>query len=134
RKIGAAQAALDSANQVCAAVTADNVAQCQAALTNVMQAQSDTAEAQAALAQASNTLEALRNQSSSKSPSSGGGTASAADLVRYQKDIDAAAAAVAVAKQNVAAATIVSPIDGTIEAVGLGVGDKVTAGSSSSVI
>jgi HlyD family secretion protein len=135
-KLAAAQAALESANQVCAAVTEDNVSECQAALNDVLQAQADTAAAQSALAAASNALDALRNQSSngSRSPSSSGGTATAADLVRYQKDIDAAVAAVAVAKQNVAAATIVSPIDGTIEAVGLDVGDRVTAGSTTSVI
>lgn len=136
-KIAAAQAAIENANQVCVAVTQDNVAQCQEALNAVMAAQHDTEAAQTNLSQASDALEALRNQSqsSSRSPSSNaGGTASAADLVRYQKDIDAAAAAVTVAKQNVASGTIVSPIDGTVEAIGFGVGDRVTAGSATSAI
>jgi HlyD family secretion protein len=135
-RLSAAQAALESANAVCAAVTEESVTACQSALNDVLRAQSETNEAQSALSAASNALEELRNQSSSSQPTRGdtGGTASAADLKRYQKEIDAAAAAVAVAKQNVAAATIVSPIDGTIEDVDLRVGDTVSAGSSASAI
>jgi HlyD family secretion protein len=137
-KIGAGQAALESANEVCAAVTEESVSACQSALNDVLQAQAATAEAQSALSAASNALEQLRNQSQpddrSSGPATSGGTASAADLRQYQKDIDAKAAAVAVAKQNVAAATIVSPIEGTIEDVDLEAGDSVTAGSTTKTV
>lgn len=59
---------------------------------------------------------------------------SAKDLIAYQKQVDAAALAVAVADQAVAQATIVSPIAGTVASVGLAVGDSATAASSAQAI
>ncbi len=55
---------------------------------------------------------------------------SAADLVAYQAAVDAATAEVAVADQAVAQATIVSPIAGTVIAVGLQAGASVTVSST----
>jgi multidrug efflux pump subunit AcrA (membrane-fusion protein) len=60
----------------------------------------------------------------------GGSGTSAADLIADQAAVDAAAAEVAVAQQNLAATTIVSPISGTVAAVNLTVGSSVTAGST----
>lgn len=71
-------------------------------------------------------------------PSAGStGTASlptSAELVAYQKAVDAAAATVAVAGQGVQQAAIVSPIDGTVASVGLARGDAVTAASATAAI
>src|SRR5262245_57218850 len=55
---------------------------------------------------------------------------SAADLIADQAAVDAAAADLASAQQAVAQATIVSPVSGTVAAVGLTRGEAVTAGSS----
>ncbi|MFI5043503.1 MAG: efflux RND transporter periplasmic adaptor subunit [Acidimicrobiales bacterium] len=59
---------------------------------------------------------------------------SAADLIADQKAVDAAEAAVAVARQAIAQASIVSPIDGTIVAVGFEPGQSVTGGSSTETV
>ena len=69
-----------------------------------------------------------------REPVAGSSTPSSADLVAYQKAVDAAAPEVAVAEQAVAQATIVSPIAGTVVSVGMAVGDEVTAGSSTAAI
>ncbi|MEZ5179971.1 MAG: HlyD family efflux transporter periplasmic adaptor subunit [Acidimicrobiales bacterium] len=61
-------------------------------------------------------------------------TASSADLVAYQKAVDAAAAQVAAAEQAVDQARIVSPIGGTVVAVGLAVGDEVSASSDTATV
>lgn len=82
-------------------------------------------ECQAALAAA---LEGQTRQPSASS------TPTAADLAALQKAIDAAEAGVAVANQNLAAATIVSPLDGTIESADFAVGDSVSAASATSVV
>ncbi len=68
------------------------------------------------------------------SASSGSSAPSAGDLVAYQKAVDAAAARLAVAEQAVAQATIVSPIAGTVVAVGLEAGDEVTGGSATATV
>jgi HlyD family secretion protein len=57
-----------------------------------------------------------------------------AELVAYQKAVDAAAAEVAVAEQAAAQATLVSPIAGTVQQVGIAAGDTVTAGSSTAAV
>jgi HlyD family secretion protein len=163
-KLDAAQEALDSASQVCAGATdapakddaddstddnstgddstdesTDAVEACRTALSGVLDAQRETAGAQQQLSAAATALDALISQAASSSsnprnPSSSGSDASAADLVAYQKAIDAASAGVAVAKQNLAAATIVSPIDGVVQAVRLAAGDAVAASSTTAVI
>ncbi len=71
---------------------------------------------------------------SARSTGATGSSPSAADLIAYQKAVDAAQADVAVAEQAIAQATIVSPIAGTVQAVNLAVGDTVTAGSTTSNI
>ena len=132
---------------------------CRAALQAVLDAQHTVSQSQTALAQASTALDALlqtrastssgngtspqsRAQSQSPSSSGSGGTGgtgassspSAADLIAYQKAVDAAALQLAVAEQAVAQATIASPIAGTVVAVDLAVGDDVTAGSATQTI
>lgn len=140
RLLGEAQAAYESAQAICEAVSADTVATCQAALTEVLSAQQATAQAQQALVGASNAYDSALSEKENNPSSNGnsqqpqGNSTSAADLVAMQKDIDAAQAALAVANQNVSAATIVSPIDGTIESVTMKVGDAVTASSTTSLI
>jgi HlyD family secretion protein len=64
----------------------------------------------------------------------GGSSPSAADLASDQQALDAAAADVAVAEQALNQATIGSPIDGTVVAVYLDVGDTVDAASSTANI
>lgn len=59
---------------------------------------------------------------------------SAEELVALQKAVDAAEAAVAVADQAIAQATIVSPVAGTVVSVGFAVGEEVSAGSSTQTI
>jgi RND family efflux transporter MFP subunit len=54
--------------------------------------------------------------------------------VAAQQAVDAAEAGVAAAQQGVDQATIVSPINGTVAAVNLNVGDSVSASSSTSTI
>ncbi|HMG27948.1 MAG TPA: HlyD family efflux transporter periplasmic adaptor subunit, partial [Acidimicrobiia bacterium] len=64
----------------------------------------------------------------------GGSSPSAADLAADQQAVDAAAADVAMAEQALNQATIGSPIDGTVVAVNLNVGDTVDAASSTANI
>jgi multidrug efflux pump subunit AcrA (membrane-fusion protein) len=59
---------------------------------------------------------------------SGGGTVSAAQLAADQASADAAAAQVTVAQQDLAAATLVSPISGTVVTVSATPGTAETAG------
>lgn len=59
---------------------------------------------------------------------------SAADLVAYQKAVDAAALNLTVAEQALAQATVVAPLAGTVVAVGLEVGDDVTAASATQTV
>ena len=69
--------------------------------------------------------------------SSGGSVSaspSSADLIAYQRDVDAAQASLLVAQQALKQAAIASPIDGHIVAVDLAVGDAVTAGSTTATI
>ncbi len=73
-------------------------------------------------------------------PSAGSGATtttaspSSEQLIAYQKAVDAAAAEVTVAEQALDQATIVSPIAGTVAAVGLAAGDDVTAGSATATV
>lgn len=140
-RLSDAQATYESAMAVCDGVTSETVASCQSALSDVLRAQQATAEAQQLLSDASKAYDDAIEASASagsdngnRSPQASSSTSSAADLAAMQKDIDAATAALAVAHQSVSAATIVSPIDGTVESVGLAVGDAVTAGATDAVI
>jgi len=63
--------------------------------------------------------------------SSTSSTPSAADIAAYQKAVDAAESAVAVAQQAVAQSSISSPIPGTVVAVNVAPGQSVSAGSTS---
>ena len=69
---------------------------------------------------------------------SGGGSVSAspssADLIAYQRDVDAAQASLLVAQQALKQAAIASPIDGHVVAVNLAAGDAVTVGSTTATI
>ena len=115
-------------------------------------AQAAVSTAQKQLATASSQLDALLAQQAAAGGSGGTGTTggaptsgsaptgsagsspSSADLVKYQKAVDAAEVEVTAAQQAVAQATIVSPIAGTVVAVNLAVGDEVSAGSSTANI
>jgi multidrug efflux pump subunit AcrA (membrane-fusion protein) len=59
---------------------------------------------------------------------------SSADLIAYQAEVDATAAAVTVAEQAISQATIVSPVAGTVVAVGIAVGDEVSAAAPDQAI
>ena len=72
--------------------------------------------------------------SSASAPPAGGSGASAAQLAAYQAALDAASAAVTVAQQNVDQGSAVSPLSGTVVAVGLTPGQTVAAASSTAVI
>jgi RND family efflux transporter MFP subunit len=63
-----------------------------------------------------------------------GGVASAAQLAADQAAADAAAAQVTVAQQNLAAATLLSPVSGTVTAVDVTAGASASAGSTAFVI
>ncbi len=65
---------------------------------------------------------------------SGGSPASAVQLAADQASADAAAAQVTVAQQNLAAATVVSPISGTVVTVGVTTGSSAAAGSTAFVV
>ena len=82
---------------------------------------------------------------SSESPSTGGSSPStdggattqapsAADLVSYQKAVDAATSKVAVAQQALDQATITTPIAGEVVAVDLSVGESVSDATTQNVI
>jgi len=83
---------------------------------------------------------AAKSSSGGGDPASPGGTggsggpASAAQLAADQASADAAAAQVTVAQQDLAAATLVSPISGTVVAVSATPGTAETSGSTAFVI
>lgn len=135
-----------------------NPGDCIGALGRVQSAQADVASAQSALTAVSVHLDeslSAANPSAATSSSTGTGasappatrgsgatpgsgsvtgstttTVSAADVVAAQAAVDAADLHVAVAVQSLARSTITSPIAGTVVSIGVGVGDAVTAGSS----
>jgi HlyD family secretion protein len=125
-------------------------AACRRALEDVMTAQQSVAAAQTHLAQATAALDRILAQEAAASgaaaaggsggaaaSSGSGSTASApssADLVQYQAAVDAATAGVAVAQQAIAQATIVSPIAGTVVAVGVVPGEAVSAASTTATV
>jgi HlyD family secretion protein len=127
-----------------AAITA-----CRRALTDVATAQTTVHDAQAALGTAVNGWNAAISERATApststptttTPAGSAGAAartrtpSAADLVSYQKAVDAARAAIVVAEQAIAQTTIVSPIAGTVVAVHLQPGAAVSPGSTSATI
>lgn len=67
-------------------------------------------------------------------PAATSSSPTAAELVAYQKAVDAAAADLTVAQQAATQATLVSPIAGTVQQIDLVAGDTVTASSSTAVI
>jgi multidrug efflux pump subunit AcrA (membrane-fusion protein) len=135
-------------------VVASGTEACQDALVASLAAQQTVAADEGALQEAINALEAVVSAASSSSSSgtssssgssgstgstgssdsSSSSSVSAADIVAAQKAVDAAASEVAVAEQSVAQAAIVTPISGTVSAVGFEVGDSVTAGSTTATI
>lgn len=114
--------------------------QCVDDLQAAMSAQQRVASAQSSLAQAESKLDALLTSASpsggsnqqAATPSLSGPTS--AELVADQASVDAALANVTAAQQNLAQGTIVSPIDGTVAAVNIKIGDHVSAASSSANI
>ncbi|TVT36459.1 HlyD family efflux transporter periplasmic adaptor subunit, partial [Amycolatopsis rhizosphaerae] len=95
--------------------------------------QSTSPNTQAAPSQAPKSGTGSRSSTGSSAQGSSPGTktstpASAQQLAADQAAIDAANAQVAVAQQNLAAATLVSPIDGTVGQVGLTAGQASSGG------
>jgi RND family efflux transporter MFP subunit len=113
-------------------------AACLAAQRTVLTGETATYALERALAQHENTLDrALQHTSSSTTPSAGTPAStvpSATQLAAYQAAVDAAQAALAVSRQNLQQATLVSPIAGTVSTVGIAAGQQVAAGSSTAVI
>jgi multidrug efflux pump subunit AcrA (membrane-fusion protein) len=124
---------------------------CRTALQGVLDAQQLVNDTQTSLAasasaydqlldQRASTLHSSTSQASSAQTSSGGtgassGTAaSSADLIKDQKAVDAALAQLAVAQQALKQASIVSPIAGTVAAIGMVPGATVTADSTTATI
>jgi multidrug efflux pump subunit AcrA (membrane-fusion protein) len=121
---------------------------CAAAEHSVLVDESATFKLQQSLAQQESSLNRLLATAATTSTSSSNGASSrttpsastsstvvsAQQLVADQAAVDAAEAQLAVALQNLAQATIVSPISGTVASVGFTVGQQVSAGSTSSVI
>jgi multidrug efflux pump subunit AcrA (membrane-fusion protein) len=102
----------------------------------VSQAQQQVANSESRLAQllataatsaSQPTVTARPTGTSTSSPSTGQRTPTAADLAADQAKIDAAQAQLAVAQQNLQAATLTSPIAGTIASVTVVAGQAVTA-------
>jgi multidrug efflux pump subunit AcrA (membrane-fusion protein) len=135
----------------------DDGGACSTALAEALAAQRATAESQLQLAAAADALDSylLSQEVSSSDGSSNGGSAAAGSgssgsdaeaaaatssspsseqLIALQREVDTAALGVAVARQAVAQAAIVSPIAGTVVVVGVGVGDEVTAASATQTI
>ena len=154
--IAASSAALDHATAVCAqvgvdpstttttttapvstTVPTDALAACQQALNDVLTAQKAVQTAQGSLVDASTGATGATGASGAQGSGGFGGastgagsTPSSADLVAFQKAVDAAQDQVAVAQQALAQATIASPIEGTVVSVTLVPGDTVTAAST----
>ena len=132
-------------------------ATCQAAITDVMSAQAGIAAAEQSLANSESDLTKLLNAAASaagKSAGAGstgtsggtgaaggasrGGTggaaaapASAAQLAADQASLDSANAQLSLARQNLAAATLVAPIAGTVALVNITPGQQVTGSQGS---
>jgi HlyD family secretion protein len=120
---------------------------CLAAETTLLTAQQDLAAKESAVSAAQSSLsKALATAATSASTAATASTAktatttaavvtvSAAQLAAFQAAVDADVAAVAVAQQNLDQGTAVSPLSGTVVAVGLTRGQTVTAASSTAVI
>ena len=116
--------------------------QCTDDLQAALSAQQQLAAAQSDLAKAESTLDSMLSSAAAaasasqqaaavvpaSTPSLSGPTS--AELVADQAAADAAQANVTAAQQSLAQGTIVSPIDGTVAAVNMKVGDHVGAASS----
>ena len=136
------------------------LADCQSAITIVLDGQSTTNEAQAGVVtlvdDLNESVAALQKASAAEGASSSSGAsaasaagtsaaavagvgatatvASAETILADQAEIDAAVAELAIAEYDLTLATLTSPIAGTVAAVDLAVGDTVTSSSSTAVI
>jgi len=116
--------------------------QCTGDLQAALSAQQELASAQSDLAKAESALDTMLSKVTTSGSSSQQGSGSSApaspslsgptsaELIADQAAADAAQANVTAAQQDLAQAAIVSPIDGTVAAVNLKVGDHVGAASS----
>jgi multidrug efflux pump subunit AcrA (membrane-fusion protein) len=148
--IAAASTAYQNAVSVC---TTDppNTSVCQDALEAALDAQLDVQTTQAQLANALSAYDALLEQRAAQdtsppaaapsqgggAPTTGGATTQAptsADLVSYQKAVDAAASQVAAAEQSIEQATVTTPIAGQVVAVNMSLGESVSDPSTQNVI
>ena len=111
------------------------VAQDEAALNALLRTATGTASGSGSgLGSGSGSSSSRSSLSGTASRSSGSTVVSAEQLAAYQAAVDADDAAIEVARQNLTQATIVSPISGTVHAVGLAVGDRVSASSSTATV
>jgi HlyD family secretion protein len=126
----AEQTALDAQQQ--AAQAENTLAQAELAYRKVIAsvpATTSTAPTGATTASTSPATNQAKAPAATGNGQSAGGVPSAAQLVADQAAVDAAQAQVVAATQNLAEATIVSPIDGTVATVGLTPGQQVAAQS-----
>jgi multidrug efflux pump subunit AcrA (membrane-fusion protein) len=152
----AASTATGSTTTSTTAATGVTSAACLNAQRQLLIDQTAVSNLETSLAQAEQALDALLSSGASGSSDSSSATAasaadtssstnaasssnaatapSAQELVADQAAVDAAAAEVAVAQQGLDQASIVSPINGTVAAVELAVGDSVTADSSTQAV
>jgi len=97
------------------------------------------AKASSTPSRTSSTPSSTRSGSQSSTPSRSSSspnastTITAAQLAADQKQIDAANARLAVSRQNLAAATLTSPIDGTVGAVSMTAGSSASPSSTSTI-
>jgi multidrug efflux pump subunit AcrA (membrane-fusion protein) len=146
----------DTSSACASALAAANTAEQQVSADQqtLASAESELAKLLASEAASSNGSSASRSKTSDSSPStgtssskSGSSSESAASgssssvstdtpeqLANDESTIDSDDAAVVEAEQSLAAADLVSPISGTVESVGMAVGDAVTGGSSSDAV
>jgi HlyD family secretion protein len=128
----ALQASLQAQQQVQAATS--EVAQQETTLATLLSSSSASSSAGSQSQQAQAPQASQSSGGSARTGSGGSASQSSAptgaELVADQSAVDAAQAEVTAAQQNLAQATIVSPIDGTVAAVNLTGGAQVSAGSS----
>ncbi len=152
--IATASTAYQNAVSVCTTDPLDTSA-CQDALEAALDAQHDVQTTQAQLANALSAYDTLLEQRAAQdtnttppaatpsqggsAPNTGNGGATtqaptSADLVSYQKAVDAAASNVATAEQAIEQATVTTPIAGQVVAVNMSVGESVSDASTQNVI
>ncbi|RFA11409.1 hypothetical protein B7R21_13195 [Subtercola boreus] len=112
-------------------VTAVNVVAGQTVTAGQALATVDTMTVDAALLQAKATLATAEAKLADATSASDGSDAAVAQIAADQSSVDLASAAVTDAETDVTDATLTAPVAGLVTTVGVAVGDRVSAGSSS---